>query len=317
MTAGLRALLLVLAALALPALALVAKLPSQPQLLGILNDAAHAPVFGLQAIVLWSLLGRFATLADWQRRATAFAIAVAAGGLVEIVQPFFGRGAEWTDLGRDALGAAAGLALHAALCSAPRPGPRLRAIWLTLAALAIAIVAWPVGTATIAYVSRASQFPVLLGDGSAADRHFLRVKGVETTRTGLPTAWRVEGEPASLQVRIVGHRWPGLTLSEPQPDWRGFHTLKLDLTNPDSAPLPLTLRVHDRAHDNRQSDRFNLGIELPPRARTQWSVPLKDVAAGPAGRRLDLARVAGVILFADGDAGLQGRQYYVTRIWLE
>lgn len=43
------------------------------------------------------------------RRAWALALAAAAyGGAMELIQPSFGRGAEWGDLAADALGAAAG-----------------------------------------------------------------------------------------------------------------------------------------------------------------------------------------------------------------
>jgi VanZ family protein len=37
--------------------------------------------------------------------------AVAFGGLIEIVQPYVGRGAEWADLVADGLGAALGVSL--------------------------------------------------------------------------------------------------------------------------------------------------------------------------------------------------------------
>lgn len=38
-------------------------------------------------------------------------VCIAFGGLIELVQPRFGRGAEWADLGADALGVGLGLGL--------------------------------------------------------------------------------------------------------------------------------------------------------------------------------------------------------------
>ena len=70
---------------ALPALALVFKLPSHPQIFVVLNNAAHAPVFGAQAIALFCLLRRFPAKANWRRYAAALVLAIAAGGVIEIV----------------------------------------------------------------------------------------------------------------------------------------------------------------------------------------------------------------------------------------
>jgi hypothetical protein len=91
----------------------------------------------------------------------------------------------------------------------------------------------------------------------------------------------------------------------------------LDLTNPDSRPLTLTVRVHDRAHDNRASDRFNRTFTIPGATRQTVSFALADIERAPLGRTLDLSRVAGLILFGDEDPTSVGRQYYLTRAWLE
>ncbi|MGE0290667.1 MAG: VanZ family protein, partial [Bradyrhizobium sp.] len=133
---------------ALPVLALVFKLPSHPQIFGVLNNAAHAPVFGAQAIAIFCLLRRFPALVRWRRYVAAFLLAIAAGGAIEMIQPLFGRGAEWGDWLNDALGAAAGLALIAYMASK-------RPVLLAVALGLLAPVAWPVVEAASAYVSRA------------------------------------------------------------------------------------------------------------------------------------------------------------------
>jgi hypothetical protein len=294
----------------LPALALVFKLPSHPQIFGVLNNAAHAPVFGAQAIACFCLLGRVTALANWHRYIAAFVFAIAAGAGVEMIQPLFGRGAELTDLGNDALGAAAGLAVVAYLGS---KRPVLMIVVLGL----LVPVAWPVVGAASAYVSRASNFPVLLGDATRSDRYFTHTLGVETAPARLPSAWARPGDPGSLRVRIVGRKWPGVTLSEPQPDWRQYSRLIIDLTNPEPRPLALTLRVHDLAHNNLAADRFNMNLELARSRRQTVVVPLEVIERAPAGRHLDLSRIAGLIIFSAGDPASIGRHYYITRIWLE
>jgi len=310
MTEGRRTAFLGILVVALPALALVASLPAHPQILGVLNNAAHAPVFGALAVVWFLLLLGFRRWSPWQRYLVAFALTVAIGALVEVIQPRFGRGAELRDLLNDALGAAAGLALVAYV--------RSRRFRYLLVAIALLVpVAWPVAQAAIACVSRAGSFPVLFGDATRSDRYFIRTSGVEAVRSALPPAWARPGDPQSLRIRILGEPWPGVTHTEPQPDWRGYSRLLLDVTNPGPQPLTLTLRVHDRAHDNRAGDRFNRTFTLAAAERSELAIPLSEIASAREGRSLDLSRVAGIILFGDGGPQQVGREYYLTQIRLE
>lgn len=119
-----------------------------------------------------------------------------------------------------------------------------------------------------------------------------------------------------MRVDLLAGPFPGWELSEPRPDWRHHQTLALDLTNPEDAPLLLTLRVHDAAHDNRPQDRFSVRVELPARSREVVRIALSDVQQGPTQRQLDLSAVAGLIAFVSGP-DLQGRRMYLSRIWLE
>lgn len=310
MTAGRRAAFLGTLVIALPALALVAKFPPHPQILAVLNNAAHAPVFGALAVAWLLLLREVSPLGEWHRFAVAFLATVATGGLIELIQPAIGRGAEWVDLLNDALGAITGLALAAAFISRRLP-------MLLIALVAAAPVLWPVAEASIAYATRAWEFPTVLGGDTRADRFFVRTHGVKWEPSMLPPQWSQAGDPLSLRIQIVGGNWPGITHNEPQPDWSDYSKLMLDITNPESRPLRLTLRVHDRLHDNRAGDRFNRTIILAAARRSVLVIPLLEIASAPEGRSLDLSRVAGVILFGEGNPEMIDRRFYLTRIWLE
>jgi VanZ family protein len=295
---------------ALPALALVARLPAHPQILAVLNNAAHAPVFGALAIVWFFLLDRSHPSSPWRRYVVAFALTIAIGGLVEVIQPRFGRGAELLDLLNDTLGAAVALALVAYVRSR-------RILYLLIAIALLVPVVQPVAQAAIAYASRADSFPVLFGESARADRYFIRTSGVEAVHSALPLAFSRPGDPQSLKIRIQGERWPGVTHSEPFPDWQHHSRLMVDLTNPDSLPLTLTLRIHDLAHNNCVRDRFNRTFTLAAEQRSVLAIPLSDIASAPEGRALDLSQVAGIILFGEGSPQQVGHEFYITRIWLE
>jgi VanZ family protein len=70
-----------------------------------LDKAAHFIAFFVLILPLASVLSARPAVA------VAVGVAIVYGGVIEIVQPYVGRGAEWGDLLADALGAIAGAAL--------------------------------------------------------------------------------------------------------------------------------------------------------------------------------------------------------------
>jgi VanZ family protein len=310
MTDGRRAVLLAALVVALSALALLARFPSNLLIFADLNNAAHAPVFGALAIVWLHVLGRYSALGPWQRYLAAFALAFAIGGLIELIQPAMRREAEILDLVNDALGAIAGLAIAATIES--------RRKWVLLVGVAALLpVLWPIGNAAMAYRSRSLEFPSLLGNNTLADRYFLHSFGVELAPAVLPVRWRRSDDPLSLRIRIRGTRFPRITHREPQTDWRGYERLMLDITNPGVQPLTLTLSVHERGPNNRALFRFRQTFTVSASTRRVVSISLAEIAASPRGRGMDMSRIATVILFGKNGSDLAGREYYLTRLWLE
>lgn len=77
------------------------------------SGGGAAPVIGLDKLahlVAFAALVVPMTLRHPQRWPLIWCAAVFYGGLIEIVQPYFGRGAEWGDLLADGLGAGIGIA---------------------------------------------------------------------------------------------------------------------------------------------------------------------------------------------------------------
>jgi hypothetical protein len=173
---------------------------------------------------------------------------------------------------------------------------------LATAVVAAAIVSAPVLWCAAAYANRCIAFPVLARFASPLDVYFL--SGGEFERTAGRT----------LRVRLVQGAYPGVALDEPAPDWRGYTKLRVVVTNPGDSPLAFTVRVHDRQHDNRYEDRYNGAFTLPPGRTTALVIPLEAIGSAPRGRRLDLAHVAGVILFSNEHA--VGREFVLERVAL-
>jgi hypothetical protein len=86
-------------------------------------------------------------------------------------------------------------------------------------------------------------------------------------------------------------------LVEPSGDWRDYGVIAVDLTNAGPRELPLVFRILDAHHDWTDADRMNLPLVIPPRTRTTVRVTLDAVEGAPLHRRMDMARIANVMLF--------------------
>ena len=104
---------------------------------------------------------------------------------------------------------------------------------------------------------------------------------------------------------------------EPVRNWESWSLLRVDVTNPEARPLYFNVRVHDVAHRMHYDDRFNRRFVIDGSTRTTISIPVQDIQHGPKSRLLDLEGIAGIIVFADGASATFGRQFYLTRIWVE
>ena len=241
------------------------------------------------------------------------------------------------------LGTAIGICTAIALERPTAPTAR-RLLWIA-ATLGLLAAAAPLASAALDYRARARLFPVLLDPDAPRGLAFVTSFGETVAREPLPPQLRAvpRGDPAAgrsnaaavvpasgagvivrdgatpppehaLRVALDRGPWPGITLEEPAPDWRGWRALVVEVANPGDQPLTLFVRVNDRAHDNRHEDRYNEYLALPPRTRRRFEFPLEAIEHAPAGRRMDLTQIEKLIVFHGGPA--PGRSFYLERLAL-
>jgi hypothetical protein len=178
-------------------------------------------------------------------------------------------------------------------------------------------VAWPLVEAAVGYARRAEMFPVLAGFERASDMYFVQPSGATAERTRLPEPWAEGQAVPALALRLDRDRNPGLRFEEPAPDWRGYQRFKLEVVNPEGRALHFIVRIHDVWHDQRHEDRLNLAFTVQAGSRRVVEVPLAAIEAAPRGRRMDMSRIAGIVLFERSRPAPVGATFYLTRIWLE
>ena len=248
------------------------------------------------------------------------------GAGTEYAQGFLGGTPSWGDVARDMLGSAVGSSLAFALEPTVTRAAR-RGLWVA-ALFGVVAGGWPLANTLLDYRVRNALFPVLLDPAEPRSvsfaSHFGGAWSVEPPPEGLrrlqpPAAEAAPDSPPptkAIAIRVPLDRgtWPGVSFYEPVRDWRGWRALVVELANPTDAPLRIEVRVNDRAHDNRFEDRWNRGVDLPPRTRGRFEFPLADIGRAPQGRPMDLAQVEKIVIFHSGPA--PGRAFYLERLSL-
>lgn len=280
-----------------------------------LHDFGHVVVFA----AIGFALARAATARAAPPRGRvltpgAIVVGLALGALTEGVQALAGGWFSRGDVVRDVAGTLAGVAV----VLLRRPGTlsrRLTAALLAGLAASALLAILPLAGAAAAYLARERAFPALADAAIPRALRFVR-EGYSSPRTvEIPAPWsRTPGERA-IELSLERGPWPGLTVAEPAPDWRGWRALAIDVVNPGDEPIELALRIDDDRPAPEYRDRYQGSRTLPARARATLEVPLADIAAGPRqGPPLDLGRIRLVIVFHDGP--LPGRRVLVRRIEL-
>lgn len=299
-----------------------APVPGGTRWIRTLHNSAHAPIFGCVSLLMLLVSRshpRLQTLGLIGQYVLAFAAALALGVLTELLQIPAGRDASFEDALHDTIGALAFLGVFAAMDarirSLPQNAPiRFAAAVVGLVSLGIAVA--PVTNAALEYQRRDARFPILADFTQRYDRYFILQQSAEFAPAKMPEPWARAKDESAMRVRLLDGPYPGLNFIELVPDWTGYTSLAVDLTNATPMNLQLVLRVNDARHDNQPEDRFSKRFELPAGTREVLRIPLQDIEAGPKTRRLDLHQVAGLIIFRANDSPPAG-EVYLSRVWLE
>jgi hypothetical protein len=289
-------------------------------------DASHGPIFAGVAILLSLLLKPkmgtpgAAVWPDWVRYSKVLGLCIALGALIEFLQGFDGRPPSFFDVLTDTAGAMAGLAGWA-LATRPRKLPS-RVIakngpWavIALGLAGMTFVLWRPLHAAVAYAHRAAILPTLAEFTGPLDLYFATTDGSAAAISDLPAPWSRQSGERALALQYDPEHAPAVQLVEPSGDWRGYGVIAVDITNAGPSEVSLVFRILDAHHDWSHADRLNLPLVIPPRTRTTVRVALDAVASAPASRRMDMARIANVMLFGRKPAA--PGTLYVSRIWLE
>jgi VanZ family protein len=298
------------AAAALLVLVIFVNPPSHTAFVHVLHKSAHSVVFALIALIYLKLAPTTSGGADWWKPyVVAIGVVLVCGSGTEIAQSFLNRDPSLEDVLRDLNGGTASLAAALFVQRRIRMHPRLRACVVLLATAASFTALAPLLWCVSAYANRDLAFPIIWAYRSPLDMYFVRVWTGDVSGVDLPTEWAVRPNEKAIEVDL-DHETPSIALYESYPDWRGYGTLSLDITNPNPRPLNLIVRVNSESHD-----WFDYRFTLKPRARSTTRIRLDEIRTEQTGGELDLRNVRGTGIGALET--MAGGRFYVNRISLE
>ncbi len=234
------------AAIFLPLLALPLFLripnPLNNPLMSELHEFSHTGLFFLVELLLLVVI-RYRT--QWRTTRVlliATCIGFAAGGAVELVQPFFDRTSSWQDMQRNLLGIMAAncawLATRAFLDGTQRTILGGLAVGILIISGA-GIYPW-----LIAQHKRDQAFPVIM---DFRDRSLYRyVEGAADAQLHIvpfPGSHTDIGPVAQLHMPGAA-QWPGMRIINPYPDWSAYRKLKFDIYHPGLEDAALGLNIY-------------------------------------------------------------------------
>lgn len=300
----------------------VISLPEQTRLWKEVFNAGHILLFGVFAILtLWTstVLIRHRLQKQYQHYLIALATTILIGATSEILQVWAPRDANAADFARNVVGAACFLAFYGAR------DPQMAEQWYSLggrakntvvvcATVILVAALAPLFTWTTAYVYRNHAFPEIVSFAPYWRRLFVDVRGATLTVTERPVGWTTAHKTHVGRFTLQNGKYPGFAVQEPYADWTKYAYLRFGIYSEMSDTIRLTIRIHDRIHNNEYPDRFNQSLTILP-GINEFRIPLSEIQIGPAKRKLDLRNIAALSLFATHPA----KPYVIDidGIWLE
>jgi hypothetical protein len=294
--------LLTFALLATIAGTLVFPFPMEGRLWGDLFDLAHAPVFCVALLCLVAIcdptaigLSGYRTVLrmTFRRVLVTAGILMTLGILCEYLQKFAGRSPSWEDVAANGTGILAAL-----LWTVSRTfhGGIRRGLVLLVISVLLA-VSFPTLLQVSDSVQQIRSFPAIASfdrpheiDGWTPHRSLIQQS----------TEWATDGTH-SMKVTLQPAKYPGVAMLWFEPNWSHYRTFHIDLRNPNSDPLTLVIRLNDRHNWTAglgHHDRFHREVILAPDSQQSVVIDLAEVAAAPAGRKMDLHNMTMIDIFS-------------------
>ncbi len=268
-------------------LVVLGQLPGNTLLWRALQNAGHIPLFMLITLGVLLLVEQAGRWQVWRSIGLTAVVVMLLAVATEWLQTFSGRQMSMADLLHDALAMLVTVLLYIGLRLA-----RNRAVWryaLIAAAAALLFYALlPLLTLGWHTMQRNQAMPVVMNLSAPWQASFLELQQARIAPA------KQEGY---ARVELLPGEYPGVESIEPVADWSAYHRLTFRILSEQADSFTLVLRIHDAAHNQNYSDRYNRRLTVLP-GMNQYQINLQAVRQAPAGRSMRLDSIASIVLFA-------------------
>lgn len=227
---------------------------------------------------------------------------VVIGFLVEVIQPVSGRSFEWADLALDFSGGVLALCLH---IRPKRVVVRFAQVIVFALVLACSLV--PLGSAVSASKHMREIFPKLITFSSSWERYYYRPISWDDNHPKARVVWPKSASEGAYGNQVRGLEVDpsagggGVSFSPIEANWSNCQALDIGVVA--EGLLRLGIRLDDEQSSSDYEDRFNKSIWLEAGIQN-ISIPFEEIVQTPAGRKLDLANLRRLLIFASPNGGL-------------
>jgi hypothetical protein len=170
---------------------------------------------------------------------------------------------------------------------------RIKIIFRAAALFVIIAGTIPIFFAASDEMTMHNNFPTISSFESRLEMDRWRAGDSEITRR---RSHATHGEYA-LQANLNPGEYPGISIKYLCGDWRGYDRTSFDVFLQGNMPMSITVRIHDRLHNDEYEDRFNDSFDLHPGNNTIM-INLKNVMEAPKGRKMDMADIVNICIFS-------------------
>ncbi len=264
---------------------------NSPRAFSAFWNLGHIIYFSLLSYALskWERLARYRLIHQWL---FVLSVTLVSGTLVELVQYHIPhRTADPTDVIRDLTGSFLFLSFSSAYSGSLG---KLKIILRTVAIMLLLIQLRPLTISLLDEAIAWRQFPLLSG----FETPFEQDRWQGNARMAIKHIPAIATDHI-MQITLSRTRYSGVDLRYFPGDWRKYKTLELNIYNPQTQPLSITYRIHDRQHAlglQRYNDRYNHRFLLN-HGWNKIEINLNDVASAPRHRKMDLGQIRSLGIF--------------------
>jgi len=273
---------------------LIGFLPDTGLIYPALQDSSHAVVFFIFTLILFKVIQH-----DSKKISISISICISTfllGGVIELIQPYFGRHQSHIDLLYDSIGSfAAGVFYW-------RERIKKKSIRLILSLLCAISLALSLSLPTTKLFIVWQQYqglPVLM-DFDRVWEDEIRALNLSTKLhlASSPVGWQNKTKVAEV-VFGVGSQYPGFSTPNIYGDWSNYQNLSIDIYSEETAVVKVIVRVNDEFHNKRFEDRFNRQLTIKP-GLNKVLIKLDDIREAPHLRRMKVDEIASMAFFMKG-----------------